>query len=435
MKRIAIYLIVFAFTSCTKENQAPECAITNPENNSTFVIDDVISVSVEASDPDGFIHEVQLYIDGVGITSLKEFPYTYEIEAIDYGPGEYAVKAIAFDEEGLNTSDEISITIEAVLATLTTNPVSSITDSSAISGGNITSDGGAEITSRGVCWSTSSNPTISDNHTSDGNGLGEFASSIAGLDPNTTYHIKAYATNSAGTSYGDVVIFTTLNSVEAVSDYDGNIYQTVQIGEQIWMAENLKTTHYANGSVIPLVENASSWEMLTAEDKAYCWYNYNSSNGENYGALYSWAAAMNGAASSNNNPSGVQGVCPDGWHLPSDEEWIQLELRLGMSQTDANLEGWSRGPGIGGKLKAEGITHWLNPNTGATNESGFTALPGGYGIANGTFGGIHMYSSWWTSSEHTTLIAWDRGLGYDNANAYRDSDLKDRGYSIRCVKD
>jgi uncharacterized protein (TIGR02145 family) len=150
---------------------------------------------------------------------------------------------------------------------------------------------------------------------------------------------------------------------EPVTDYDGNTYHTIRIGNQVWMAENMKTTKYSNGTEIPLVNTSGAWATLTATDKAYCWYNDDLSDKETYGALYNWAAAMNGEASSDFNPSGVQGICSTGWHLPSSSEWSTLIAYLGGTSI------------AGGKLKETGTAHWSSPNTGANNESGFTALP------------------------------------------------------------
>jgi uncharacterized protein (TIGR02145 family) len=179
--------------------------------------------------------------------------------------------------------------------------------------------------------------------------------------------------STIGNDSSDITIDVYLNRVR---DIDGNYYKVVKIGSQIWMAENLKTTHYSDGTIIPLLEDSVSWINLDYTSKAYCYYNNRVEYSDIYGALYNWAAAMNGTSSSNLNPSGVQGVCPDGWHLPSDSEWKELEMYLGMSQIEANKSG-NRGTVEGGKLKSSGYTYWESPNTGATNSSGFTALPSG----------------------------------------------------------
>ncbi|MEQ9412714.1 MAG: fibrobacter succinogenes major paralogous domain-containing protein, partial [Cyclobacteriaceae bacterium] len=158
-----------------------------------------------------------------------------------------------------------------------------------------------------------------------------------------------------------------------VRDFDSNFYNTIKIGNQVWMAENLKTTHYADGTPIPYVSGESNWDALTTTSKAYCWYDDDINNKNTYGALYTWSAAMKDATSATANPSGVQGVCPTDWHLPSDAEWTELINYLG-------------GPSIaGGKLKEAGLLNWLSPNEAATNESHFTALPGGYRVNDGTF--------------------------------------------------
>ncbi len=213
---------------------------------------------------------------------------------------------------------------------------------------------------------------------------------------------------------------------------DGYTYQTVQIGSQTWMAENLK--------YLPSVVGPGTG----SNSEAYCYvYGYDGTsisaakateNYATYGVLYNWTAAMNGAESSDANPSGVQGICPDGWHLPSDAEWKQLEMYLGMSETDVNSTGW-RGTVEGGKLKEAGTTHWADPNAGANNESGFTALPGGYRYSNGYFNDFRYYGSWWSSTEYDTTNAWPRYLYYSGSSVDRDYDLKSMGFSVRCLRD
>ncbi len=348
----------------------------------------------------------------------------------------YYVRAYAINSAGTGYGTQVSFKSGACplnLPTVTTTAISSITETSARSGGSVTDDGGSTVTARGVCWSISQNPTISNSKTTDGNGTGSFTSSLTGLSSVTTYYVRAYATNSVGTAYGDEMNFKTWYG--SVTDYDGNIYPTVLIGSQTWMAENLKTTRYADGSTIPLVEDTSAWNALTTTDKAYSWYDNSTSNRDTYGGLYTWAAAMNGAGSSSSNPSGIQGVCPSGWHLPSDEEWKELEMYLGMSQAEADDIGW-RGSDEGGKLKEAGTTHWYDPNIGATNESGFTALPGGLRYDGGSFINLGYYADFWTATEDAASYAWYRGLSYDGADVLRlNYYYKNYGFSVRCVGD
>ena len=146
-------------------------------------------------------------------------------------------------------------------------------------------------------------------------------------------------------------------------------------------------------------------------------------NNNTYGVLYNWPAAMNGAASSTTNPSGVQGVCPTGWHLPSDAEWTELTDYLGGTSV------------AGGKLKETGTTHWASPNTGATNETGFTALPGGDRNGYGGFNDVGSYGSWWSSTEYSTDDALSRRLDYDGSNLFNDGSYEKIGFSVRCVRD
>ena len=221
-----------------------------------------------------------------------------------------------------------------------------------------------------------------------------------------------------------------------VTDYDGNVYQAIQIGDQIWMAENLRTTHFADGTPIPLVTDNTAWGNLgdNNTDKAYCWFNNNISNAEPYGALYTWAAVMNGANSSSANPSGVQGIAPDGWHIPSDDEWKELEMFLGMSQAQANQTGW-RGTDQADQLKEEGTAHWSNGNNG-NNSTGFTALGGGGRFPDsGAFAGFTEMGFWWSATENTGTSIYVRCMFFSSGQIWRDDEVKSEGFSVRCIKD
>ncbi len=297
---------------------------------------------------------------------------------------------------------------------LFTTDVSAITQTTAMCGGYITrfDEKDAEITERGVCWSTSQNPTISDNKTNDGEGSGSFTSLIAGLSANTTYYLKAYATNTAGTGYGNTITFTTLkDNSNTVTDYDGNVYNTITIGTQVWMVENLKVSHYRNGEPIPNVSDPDDWGNLITG--AFCNYDNSFSNGTTYGKLYNWYAVNDG-----------RNIAPIGWHVPTDAEWTILTSYLGGASV------------AGGKLKETGTTHWASPNTGATNESGFTALPGGYRFSNGTFYHIGDFGNWWSSTEaNIANDAWIRAMRYDNSAVSKTGSYEENGYSVRCVRD
>jgi uncharacterized protein (TIGR02145 family) len=325
-------------------------------------------------------------------------------------------------------------TTQASIPSITTNTVSSITQTTTAGGGVVSSDGGVPVNARGVCWNTTGNPTISDSHTIDGSGLGLFTSNLTGLTASTYYYVRAYATNSIGTAYGNQISFTTLAwgiscpGISTVLDYDGNIYNTVQIGTQCWMRENLKTTHYSDGT--SLIDGYNAGNIWGNYFTQY-WFVYNniSSYKNFYGLLYTWAAVMKGSSSSDANPSGVQGVCPSGWHVPSDSEWKQMEMFLGMSQSQADAEGY-RGTDEGGKLKYSFAT----PNNGASNSSGFTAVGAGYRDEN-VFSNIFYFNLLYTSTQSSSIYAIHRGLTYDHTDIFRFSIYKHFGLSVRCLKD
>jgi uncharacterized protein (TIGR02145 family) len=391
---------------------------------------------------------------------------------------------------------------------ITTGTVYNITANSAISGGNITNDGGASVVSRGLVWRIYPlSPTIEENDgfTAEGTGLGVFTSTMNGLSANTKYYVRAYATNEKGKGYGDQLSFSTsgppsvttidaslianckatLNgtinangsstnvkfeygitssygsSVEytqnpvsgstdanvsqeitglvsgqtyyfrivatntygqtngngltfktTVKDGDGNDYNTVTIGTQTWISENLKTTKYNDGNSIPSVTDNTAWVNLTTP--GYCWYN-NMPDYKNttYGALYNWYTVNTGK------------LCPTGWHVSSYPEWTTLSTYLGGTSI------------AGGKLKETGTTHWKSPNTGATNESGFNAVGGGCRLpSDGTFLVVTEWTYWWTTTEtgapstgvQTPIVS------YNSSNLNSGDAGKPRGQSVRCIR-
>ncbi len=245
-----------------------------------------------------------------------------------------------------------------------------------------------------------------------------------GTTKNTSHTIYAEAYDTSNnTATSDVITLTiTGGGTGTVTDIDGNVYQTIQIGDQEWMMENLKVTHYRNGDPIPEVTDNGTWAGLTTG--AYCNYNNDAGNGTIYGHLYNWYAVDDS-----------RGIAPEGWHVPTDDGWKELEMYLGMTQAEADDTGL-RGTDEGGKLKETGTTHWNSPNTGATNESCFSALPGGYRYSdNGNFYLISKYADFWSSSEYYSTYAWYRLLYYNSSVVLRYHYPKRFGLSVRCARD
>ncbi len=319
----------------------------------------------------------------------------------------YYVRAYAINEMGTAYGQQVSFTSAPVIPVVTTSNPSPTGTTTASGGGNITDDGGSAVTARGVCWSTSANPTITGSKTDDGTGTGIFTSSLTGLLPNTRYHVRAYATNGVGTSYGADKTFYT--DPVSVKDFDNNTYGVIRIGGQVWIDENLKTTHFNDGTPISLVTGNSAWSNLTTP--GYCWYGNNEANKDVYGALYNWYSVDGG------------NLCPTGWHPATDDDWLTLELFLGGSSP------------AGGELKEIGTDHWTAPNEGATNSSEFTALPGGWRLDTGTFEFMGNYGLWWTSTEYLLPDAWFRRIQYDQDKVFRSIKAEKAGMSVRCVKD
>jgi len=304
------------------------------------------------------------------------------------------------------------------LAILTSDTITLITQTTAIVKSEIVSNGGGAITANGVCWSTSQSPTITDNKSIDSIGVASFGigavsytNSISGLSANTKYYVRAYATNISGTSYGNVLSFNTLKPFPAngsiIRDIDNNIYHTIIIGNQVWSLENLKTSKYRNGDPIINFTDTAKWAWNGLTSGAYSNYNNDTSISNIYGKLYNWFAIND-----------KRGICPNGWHIPTENEWNELINYLGGNSD------------VGGKLKETGILHWVSPNTGATNESGFTALPSGYREIDGTFQGLGHVTYIWSSTD-----VKDFGLGWSDKTIGSINSDKHIGLPVRYVMD
>ncbi len=335
MRAICFMIVVIGFISCER-NVNPVCHITNPSENESFYQGEIIPITVDATDSDGFISDVRIYSNNVGIISISEFPYNYDFDTEGYDPGTYTIRAVAKDNDGEEAEDKVMVVI---------------------------------------------------------------------------------------------------NEPSTLTDYDGNVYQLVRIGAQVWMAENLKVTHFTDGTPIPEVTSHEEWDALEMTGRAYCWFGNDPILGDSYGALYTWGAAMNGQAGNDLNPSGIQGVCPDGWHLPSDSEWKVLELFLGMSPEEVEKYDAFRGTDEGGKLKEAGLEYWESPNTGANNESGFTVLPAGQRLRDGEWYRIGSGAYLWSATESD--VGWSavtRHLDHIHAEINSHPNELDHGNSVRCVK-
>jgi uncharacterized protein (TIGR02145 family) len=315
----------------------------------------------------------------------------------------YFVRAYATNSIGTSYGFQLSFATLGVIPTVSTEMVSNISSTGVIMAGNVSASGSAPVTSRGVCYSTSQNPALSGSCVASGTGTGSFTASLTGLTSGTTYYARAYATNNSGTAFGNQVNFTTLGT-PPVTDIDGNVYQTVQIGTQVWMASNLRTTRYQDGSTIPVVSADSTWEVLTSG----AWVNYenNTGNAIIYGNLYNWYVV---------NDS--RNVCPVGWHVPYDGEWTVLSNYLG---SDA-----------GSKMKQ--ISGWEDNGNGS-NSSGFSALPGGFRLRQGSFGAVGTYGYFWSSTEIDSNMALIRFLFSGNTILTRAINLKTNGLSVRCIR-
>jgi len=326
----------------------------------------------------------------------------------------YYVRAYATNSVGTAYGNELTFTTNQITgAVVTTTEVSSVTSTTAVSGGNVTDAGGGTVTARGVCWGTAPNPTIAGSKTTNGANTGTFTSNLTDLTDGTVYYYRAYATNSSGTTYGPEYQFIT-----PVTDIEGNMYKTVKIGTQVWMAENLKTTKYSDNAVIPIVTDNAAWIVLSTD--AYSWAQNNEATFKPlYGALYNWYAVETGK------------LCPTGWHVPTDGEFSAMEVSLGMTTEQANGTDF-RGTDQGKQLK--NTTGWAEGANG-TNTSGFSALPAGYrSYITGNSEGIGLITYFWSGTSLDENIAVYRRLDGDNDKVFRSGTYKRAGKSIRCVK-
>ncbi len=324
----------------------------------------------------------------------------------------YYARAYATNSEGTGYGPDATFTtLAAMLPNVSSSYPHHVTTTTAQLDGEVFNEGGAPAT-RGVCWSTSATPTIADSHSEAGTGVGVFTADLTGLTANTTYYARAYATNEGGTRYGDALIVKTMYGT--VTDIDGNVYQTVLIGTQEWMAENLKVTHYRTGDPIANITNNTLWSSTSSG--AWCSYNNDPANATKYGLLYNHLTVTDS-----------KGLGPAGWHVPSDAEWTTLASYLG----GADIAGYKM------KRVGQGID--------ADNSCGFTALFGGRRDFKGGFDDINrLIDIWSTTPASGGYYVWQLNVNGNGFSKYDasikmgisikyDASIK-MGISIRCVK-
>ena len=328
-KKFVLIILLLILARCKEnnsiksENTPPSCKITILNENEEYFQGDTLIISVDATDDDGEIKRVNIYINDVNVYTTVNPPYTFYWSTSETDIGDYIIIATAIDDNNEESSDNLTIQI-----------------------------------------------------------------------------------------------FDKLTDM--ITDIEGNVYKTVKIGDQWWMAENLKVTKYRNGESIINIINETAWiELDSSKIGAYCFYDNNENNGQIYGYLYNWFSI---------NDS--RNIAPEGWHVATDEDWKQLEMYIGLTKSESDTTGF-RGHNEGNKLKATYL--WKDDKNG-TDDFGFSALPAGIRAVDGKYYSLEQETTFWTSTEERKNGAWNRILNYEYSSIYRARPLKNFGCSVRCVK-
>ncbi|MCF8303670.1 MAG: hypothetical protein K9I94_10390 [Bacteroidales bacterium] len=426
------FLLIYCFNSgCydpDTKNSQPVCTITNPNEGDEYIKGQQVNIAVNADDEDIPLDTltVQIYVDDINFATLRESPYSYKLNTSDdeIDTGMHMIRAVVTDSRDGRDEDSVNIRIisnngeQSPNADFIVDPKSGSLSTVFSVDASVSSDPFDTITNLQVRWDWETD--------------GEWDTDFAVTKTAThqyidvgTYEISLKARNSQGftdTTSQSVTVTTSGNTgckdVTEV-EYQGKTYQTVEIGNQCWLKQNLDVGVMINGS-------KDQEDNGTIEK--YCYEN-NTDNCDTYGALYQWDEMMKYT-----EENGIQGICPDGWHIPTDTEWKALEMRLGMTQAQADQKEF-RGDDEGGKLKEEGGDHWKVPNKGATNASGFTALGAGNRNTTKDFTNQLKNAYFWTSTVYDNARAWHRNLYYDNTGVYRFEYHRNNAFSVRCLKD
>ena len=428
----AVIILLVLWMSCTdtatspddpKDEENPTVFIINPLNNTEWDEGTIITIKATASDNES-IAKVEFYIDGKLEFSDDSIEYNY-VWNTDNEMGSHTLMAKAYDiNNNISNSELIHVKINNDIpqASFTVSPSSGDlttifqVDASASSDKE---DTASELQVRwdweaDGTWDTDYSATKTAEHQYTTDGMRRILLEVKDSDgqtDTTSQKINVYSANP-----------------ETVTDIDGNVYHTVKIGDQWWMVENLRVTHYRDGSSIPFVIYNDNWVLQ--KSGAYCYYDIDTTHIAEYGLLYNfYAVAMDNFA----------GLAPQGWHVASDDEWKELERFLGMSDEEIDKVLW-KGTDEGGELKESGTVHWNYPNKGATNESGFTALPGGCRNGDmtgsgGNFLGLNTAAFFWTSTAYISPNALRRALTNDESRINDTSMKRTWGLSVRCIRD
>jgi uncharacterized protein (TIGR02145 family) len=421
----SLILLILLIYSCKKDKPTPPTVITTAI--SEFTATTAKSGGTISADGGAAIITCGVCWSKAGEPTIEDQKTTDAIAAGSFtsnianleGGTVYYVRAYATNSAGTGYGTAMSFTTLGQVPTSINSAVTNITATGATLNGTVNANFLSTIVTfeYGTSTDYGQSATASQSPVT-GNTTTNVSANITGLTSGTTYHLRIKAVNPLGTTYSNDIIFTTTTAT--VTDIDGNTYLTIKIGTQLWMAENLKTTKYNDGTAIPNITDNATWAALTTG--AYSDYSNTPANSTTYGRLYNWCAVDNNV-DTRVVSNGGKNVCPTSWHVPTDTEWTTLTTFLGG-------EG-----GAGGKLKETGTTHWASPNSGATNETGFTALPGGFRSDSGANDQMKIFGHWWCSTGRSTSVAWGRSMYYMGALVDRSDFHKQDGLSVRCVRD